>query len=62
MESTLEPNGVKYFTYGNGPKPIVNSIPLNEMFYLWNLCGSGVENLIILNGVVKMKPPVRTLP
>uniref|UniRef100_A0A915EUZ8 Protein kinase domain-containing protein n=1 Tax=Ditylenchus dipsaci TaxID=166011 RepID=A0A915EUZ8_9BILA len=36
--------------------------PLNELFYLWKLCGSSVENILITRGIIQMRPPVCTMP
>ncbi|KAL3119670.1 hypothetical protein niasHT_006756 [Heterodera trifolii] len=39
-----------------------NGQTINEMFFLWKLCGSSVESILIRNGVIKNRPPVLTLP
>ncbi|KAH7698364.1 other/TBCK protein kinase [Aphelenchoides avenae] len=36
--------------------------PLRELFFLWKLCGSTVESILIKRGIIRMKPPVRTVP
>lgn len=38
----------------------VNS--LNELFFLWKLCGSTVESILIRTGAIRGRPPVLTLP
>lgn len=36
--------------------------PLNELFFLWKLCGSTVESILIEKGIIRLKPPVLTIP
>jgi hypothetical protein len=35
---------------------------LDEIFYLWKLCGSNVENILARKGAIKTRPPLSTLP
>ena len=39
-----------------------NDANLNELYFLWKLCGSNVENILIRQGVIKMQPPLSTIP
>uniref|UniRef100_A0A1I7ZAU9 TBC domain-containing protein kinase-like protein n=1 Tax=Steinernema glaseri TaxID=37863 RepID=A0A1I7ZAU9_9BILA len=34
----------------------------NEMFYLWKLCGSSVETILINRGVIQLKSPLLSVP
>lgn len=35
---------------------------LNELFYLWNLCGQDVCNILVSRDVIKLRPPIQSLP
>ncbi|KAI6189274.1 hypothetical protein M3Y98_00445300 [Aphelenchoides besseyi] len=35
---------------------------LTERFYLWNLCGQDVCSILVNCGVLKLRPPIRSLP
>ncbi|KAI1732372.1 rab-GTPase-TBC domain-containing protein [Ditylenchus destructor] len=36
--------------------------PVGELFFLWKLCGSNAENILINRGSIRMKPPVCAMP
>ncbi|KAI1725869.1 rab-GTPase-TBC domain-containing protein [Ditylenchus destructor] len=36
--------------------------PVGELFFLWKLCGSTAENILINRGSIRMKPPVCAMP
>jgi serine/threonine protein kinase len=35
---------------------------LNERFYLWNLCGQDVSTILVNCNVIKLRPPIQSLP
>uniref|UniRef100_A0A183CC71 TBC1 domain containing kinase n=1 Tax=Globodera pallida TaxID=36090 RepID=A0A183CC71_GLOPA len=35
---------------------------VNEVFFLWKLCGSSVESILIRNGIIQNRPPVLAFP
>ncbi|CAK5076216.1 unnamed protein product [Meloidogyne enterolobii] len=35
---------------------------LNELFFLWKLCGSSFETILLRKGLIKTQPPILTLP
>ncbi|PAV82542.1 hypothetical protein WR25_26681 isoform B [Diploscapter pachys] len=35
---------------------------LRELFFLWKLCGANVETILLKNDVIRLSPPVMTLP
>ncbi|KAM3725988.1 TBC domain-containing protein kinase-like protein [Dirofilaria immitis] len=38
------------------------NLPVNEAFFLWKLCGSSVETILINQGIIKANPSVIALP
>uniref|UniRef100_A0A914LUQ1 TBC domain-containing protein kinase-like protein n=1 Tax=Meloidogyne incognita TaxID=6306 RepID=A0A914LUQ1_MELIC len=39
-----------------------NQKVLNELFFLWKLCGSSFETILLRKGLIKTQPPILTLP
>uniref|UniRef100_A0A1I8BY89 Rab-GAP TBC domain-containing protein n=1 Tax=Meloidogyne hapla TaxID=6305 RepID=A0A1I8BY89_MELHA len=39
-----------------------NKNTLNELFFLWKLCGSSFETILLRKGLIKTQPPILTLP
>ncbi|OZC11044.1 hypothetical protein X798_01870 [Onchocerca flexuosa] len=37
-------------------------LPINEAFFLWKLCGSNIETILINHGIIKANPSVLALP
>uniref|UniRef100_A0A914UHY9 TBC domain-containing protein kinase-like protein n=1 Tax=Plectus sambesii TaxID=2011161 RepID=A0A914UHY9_9BILA len=36
--------------------------PIEQVYYLWKLSGSTVETILAKKGIIKLKPPINTLP
>ncbi|KHN87937.1 TBC domain-containing protein kinase-like protein [Toxocara canis] len=36
--------------------------PINEAFFLWKLCGSSVENILLNHGIIRANSSINTLP
>ncbi|KAI6226486.1 hypothetical protein M3Y99_01287500 [Aphelenchoides fujianensis] len=45
-----------------GADPLEPDFTLTETFYLWTLCGQDVCTILANQGVIKLRPPIRTLP
>ncbi|CAJ0583288.1 unnamed protein product, partial [Mesorhabditis spiculigera] len=41
---------------------ILRELPIKEAWFLWKLCGSQVESLLVRNEIIKLDPPIVTLP
>jgi hypothetical protein len=42
--------------------PLVSDFTLAERFYLWNLCGTDVCTILVNRNVIKLRPPILSLP
>uniref|UniRef100_A0A1I7W136 TBCK protein kinase n=1 Tax=Loa loa TaxID=7209 RepID=A0A1I7W136_LOALO len=40
----------------------IQNLPINEAFFLWKLCGSSIETILINHDIIKANPPVLALP
>lgn len=38
------------------------SRPIQEKYYLWNLCGADLSSILISKGMIRMNAPVRSIP
>ncbi|VDO41593.1 unnamed protein product [Brugia timori] len=41
---------------------ITRNLPVHEAFFLWKLCGSSIETILINHDIIKANPPVIALP
>uniref|UniRef100_A0A915PHP3 Rhodanese domain-containing protein n=1 Tax=Setaria digitata TaxID=48799 RepID=A0A915PHP3_9BILA len=41
---------------------VMQNLPINEAFFLWKLCGSNIETILINHGIIQSNPSVFALP